>query len=109
MSRSQVHGPGILINNGLPPAAQRQTAGHELGHHRFQHGTRVDVDLEAPLDRRTVWTDEEKQAEAFASWFLMPRKAVRTALAHLGLERPKEPEDVYQLSLLLGTPYSSSK
>jgi hypothetical protein len=100
--------PGILINSGLPPAAQRQTAGHELGHHRFRHGTRVDADLEASLDRRTVWTDEEKQAEAFASWFLMPRKAVRTALAHLGLERPQEPRDVYQLSLLLGTPYLST-
>jgi hypothetical protein len=100
--------PGILINNGLPPAAQRQTAGHELGHHRFGHGTRLDADLEAPLARRAVWTPEEKEAEAFAAWFLMPRKAVRTALARLGLEKPQEPEDVYQLSLLLGTPYLST-
>lgn len=100
--------PGILINNGLPPAAQRQTAGHELGHHRFGHGTRLDADLEAPLARRTVWTPEEKEAEAFAAWFLMPRKAVRTALARLGMETPQEPEDVYQLSLLLGTPYLST-
>jgi len=100
--------PGILINNGLPPAAQRQTAGHELGHHRFRHGTRIDANLEAPLAQRTVWTAEEKEAEAFAAWFLMPRKAVRTALARLGLERPQEPEEVYQLSLMLGTPYLST-
>jgi len=100
--------PGILINNGLPPAAQRQTAGHELGHHRFRHGTHVDADLEASLDRRAVWTPEEKEAEAFAAWFLMPRKAVRTALARLDLERPQTPDNVYQLSLLLGTPYMST-
>jgi hypothetical protein len=88
---------GILINNGLQPAAQRQTAGHELGHHRFRHGTQVDTNLEAPLAQRTVWTAEEKEAEAFSAWFLMPRKAVRMALARLGLERPHAPEDVYQL------------
>lgn len=100
--------PGILINNGLPPAAQRQTTGHELGHHRFGHGTRLDADLAAPLIHQTVWTPEEKAAEAFAAWFLMPRKAVLAALARLGLARPQAPEDVYQLSLHLGTPYLST-
>jgi hypothetical protein len=100
--------PGILINNGLPYAAQRQTAGHELGHHRLGHGIRLDVDLDAPIDRRAVWTHEEKTAEAFAAWFLMPRKAVLTALARLGLKLPETPQDAYQLSLLLGMPYAST-
>lgn len=97
--------PGILINNGLPFAAQRQTAAHELGHHRLRHGTRLDADLDAPAARRGLWTPEEKAAEAFGAWFLMPRKAVMAGLAVLGLDRPRAPEDVYRLSLLLGTPY----
>src|SRR5260370_25986165 len=96
--------PGMLINNGLPFAAQRQTAGHELGHHCLRHGTRLDADLDASHTRPAVWTKEEKTAEAFAAWFLMPRKAVMAALTRLGLERPLEPLDVYRLSLLLGTP-----
>jgi len=97
--------PGILINNGLPYAAQRQTAGHELGHHWWKHGTRTDSDLDPPGDRRPPWTREEKLAEAFAGWFLMPRKAVMAALSRLGIQRPQAAKDAYQLSLLLGTPY----
>jgi IrrE N-terminal-like domain len=97
--------PGILVNNGLPFAAQRQTASHEFGHHRLGHGTRIDTDLEAPSTRRVAWTPQEKAAEAFGAWFLMPRKAVMAGLARLGLDRPVTPLDVYRLSLLLGTPY----
>ncbi len=100
--------PGILINNGLPVAAQRQTAGHELGHHRLRHGTRLDADLDAPAARQAIWTPDEKAAEAFAAWFLMPRKAVLAALARLGLDRLTTAQDVYRLSLLLGTPYLST-
>jgi hypothetical protein len=100
--------PGILINNGLPYAAQRHTAGHELGHHFLGHGTRTDVDLDPPGDRRPAWPSEEKLAEAFAAWFLMPRKAVLAGLSLLGIQRPHAPNDAYQLSLLLGTPYRAT-
>ena len=97
--------PGILINNGLPYAAQRQTAGHELGHHWWKHGTREDGDLDPPGDRRPSWPPEEKLAESFAAWFLMPRKAAMAALDRLGIKGPRSPADAYQLSLLLGVPY----
>jgi Zn-dependent peptidase ImmA (M78 family) len=97
--------PGILINNGLPHAAQRQTAGHELGHHWWKHGTRQDGDLDPPGDRRPPWPPEEKQAESFAAWFLMPRKVAVAALSRLGISEIRSPADAYQLSLLLGTPY----
>lgn len=97
--------PGILINNGLPYAAQRLTAGHELGHHWWKHGTREDGDLDPPGNRRAPWPLEEKLAESFAAWFLMPRKAVMAALTCLGIQRPQSSVDAYQLSLLLGVPY----
>lgn len=100
--------PGIVLSNGLSHAAQRQTAAHEFGHHVLGHGTRTDVDLDALTERRTNWPDVEKAAEAFASWFLMPRRAMLAAMGHLGLERLTEPADVYRLSLLLGTPYRST-
>ena len=97
--------PGILINNGLPYAAQRQTAGHELGHHWWKHGTREDGNLDPPGDRRPPWPPEEKLAESFAAWFLMPRKAAMAALDRLGIKELRSPADAYQLSLLLGVPY----
>jgi Zn-dependent peptidase ImmA (M78 family) len=100
--------PGILLNNQLDYGSQRHTAAHELGHHILGHGTRADLDLDPLTDRRAGWTEVEKTAEAFASWFLMPRHAVLKALSQLGRERIEEPVDVYLLSLLLGTPYRST-
>ena len=111
--------PGILVNNGLPPAARRYTGGHELGHHWLKHTTSIDDDstivltdddhldpIPTPRTPR-VWTDQEKLAEAFAAWFLMPRQAVKAGLGVLGLDHPASPTDVYRLSLLLGVPYRS--
>ena len=74
-----------MLSSVLGEVAMRHTAGHELGHHVFGHGTvldeRVDPDagiLGAPLP------DEEKLAEAFAAWFLMPLPAVRSAMRRSG-------------------------
>lgn len=100
--------PGVILNSELDPAAQRQTAAHELGHHVLGHGTRADVDLESLLERRSGWPDVEKAAEAFASWFLMPRRAIAAAMEHLDLDRLDQPMDVYRLSLLLGTSYRTT-
>lgn len=100
--------PGILINNRLGLAVQRHTAAHELGHHMLGHGSRVDVDLDPFSGPRRGWSDSEKVAEAFAVWFLMPRRAVRAALEQMSLERLHEPEEVYQLSLLLGTSFRAT-
>jgi hypothetical protein len=100
--------PGVILNSELDPAVQRQTAAHELGHHVFGHGTRADVDLEALIERRSGWSDVEKAAEAFASWFLMPRRAIAAAMACMDLGRLTQPTDVYRLSLLLGTSYRTT-
>lgn len=111
---------GILLNSGLPRGARRHTAAHELGHAWLEHSTSVDdgstidtvlgeeVAALAPASHRRAWPDQEKTAEAFAAWFLMPRRVVLSALSVLGLTRPKSPADVYRLSLLMGTSYRST-
>jgi Zn-dependent peptidase ImmA (M78 family) len=98
------HG-GIILNSTMAEVTIRHTAAHELGHAELGH-QRCDADGPDPFSGPPqTWSDEEKQAEAFASWFLMPIKAVNTTLTRLGLSLPTSPMDVYQLSLHLGTSY----
>jgi Zn-dependent peptidase ImmA (M78 family) len=101
---------GILLHQGHPRTRQRYTAGHELGHHAFRHAATQDLDLEEALRREDVdrWPDHEKEAEAFGAWFLMPRRLVRHGLQELGIETPRDPFDVYALSLWLGTSYTAT-
>lgn len=109
---------GILVNSGLPRGARRHTAAHEFGHHLLRHSTTVDdgstIDIGIAVDplpesgapRR--WTDQEMGAEAFAAWFLMPRRVVAVALRLLGRDRPESALDVYRLSVILGTSYATT-
>jgi Zn-dependent peptidase ImmA (M78 family) len=109
--------PGIAVNSALPHGARRHTAAHELGHRLLGHATGTDdgntiettfsEEDELPT-RRRAWPDHEKVAEAFASWFLMPRRAVLAALARLGMDQPRSAQDVYRLSLVLGTSYRTT-
>lgn len=102
--------PGILLHSGHPRTRQRYTAGHELGHHVFEHPAEVDADLETALRRGDIdrWPDHEKEAEAFGAWFLMPRRLIRHGLEDLGMDRPHDPLDAYALSLWLGTSYTAT-
>lgn len=101
---------GILLHQGHPRTRQRYTAGHELGHHVFGHAAEIDGDLEAALQRSDVqtWPDAEKEAEAFGAWFLMPRRLMKHGLRELGISKPRDPLDVYALSLWLGTSYTAT-
>lgn len=100
---------GVLLNPDLSSAGRRHTAAHELGHDRFGHGTRLDRDdddhLGSPL---AGWPPVEREAEAFAAWFLMPPSLIRAAMAGLGLSTITSPDQVYQLALRLGTPYRTT-
>ena len=112
--------PGVLVNYGLPRPARRYTCAHELGHHWMRHSTTVDdgssidtalqedIDAVPAANRRRAWPEQEKVAETFASWFLMPRRVVANALDVLNLTKPRNAADAYALSLLLGTSYRTT-
>ena len=100
----------ILVNSNHPLARQRYTAAHEFGHFVFRHETSIDPQTD-PLARwgeRVQWPDHEKQAEAFAAWFLMPRPLVQSSLDQLGIAKVASPIDVYALALRLGTSYQAT-
>lgn len=104
---------GVLVNANMTRAVRRHTAAHELGHHRLGHRSGVENGWMigqngGSIRGRASWSPEEKAAEAFATWFLMPRQAVLAALSNLGVDRPVDAAQVYQLSLLLGTGFAST-
>ncbi|MFE2717880.1 ImmA/IrrE family metallo-endopeptidase [Streptomyces mirabilis] len=100
--------PGCLVNTGLEEVSMRHTAAHELGHHRMGHGTSIDHQEQSPGRWGEGWPQHEREAEAFASWFLMPRPTARAALARCGLVRAESPLDVYRMARWLGTPYATT-
>ncbi|GAA2623796.1 ImmA/IrrE family metallo-endopeptidase [Streptomyces vastus] len=100
--------PGCLVNTGLEEVSMRHTAAHELGHHLMGHGTSIDHQEQSLGRWGEGWPQHEREAEAFASWFLMPRPAARAALARCGVIRPESPLDVYRMARWLGTPYATT-
>lgn len=109
---------GVMVNVNLRRATRRHTEGHELGHHEFRH--QPDPARECAIDGAVVAPPAgpqagvrsqgqvEMTAEAFAAWFLMPRRAVMSALTGLAVDAVTSPAEVYQLSLLLGTTYRAT-
>jgi Zn-dependent peptidase ImmA (M78 family) len=71
-----------------PAGLQRFTAAHELGHHVFGHGSTFDPQLDY-ADRFSSVSAEERLAELFARYLLMPRRAVHKGLANIGADLKK--------------------
>ncbi|MGO9956188.1 MAG: ImmA/IrrE family metallo-endopeptidase [Solirubrobacteraceae bacterium] len=97
---------GAIINAQHPLALQRYSAAHEYGHHVFGHGEQIDRNAE-PRGTAAVLSKEERLAEAFAAWFLMPPEAAQAARERLGRTDFRQPSDAYALALRLGTSYSA--
>lgn len=101
--------PGVLINVAHPPSRQRFTAAHELWHHRRDRDIVLDADTEWLARGEDSESDRERLAEAFASWFLMPKQLVESMLTALGVAPPAlDEQGVYTLSLELGTSYTAT-
>lgn len=63
--------PFVLVNADHAPVRQRFTLAHEYGHHRLDHGARVDEHID--------WNSRdprEREANEFAAALLMPEQAV---------------------------------
>ncbi len=99
--------PGAVINSDHPLALERYSAGHEFGHHVFEHGPQVDRETEVRLSG-TRLPANEMVAEAFAAWFLMPPEVADVALEQTGCAVLEEPTDVYAFALRLGVSYSAA-
>jgi Zn-dependent peptidase ImmA (M78 family) len=101
--------PGVLINAYHPLTRQRYTAAHELWHHRRDGDLVFDTETEWISRGEDARPERERLAEAFASWFLMPKRLVETTLELLGVAPATiDEQDMYALSLELGTSYTAT-
>ena len=99
--------PVILVASERPAGRQRFTCAHELGHHVFGDGSRVDELFEGSTDRRRR-SDEELRADMFAGLLLMPKTAVHHAFSVRGFNIVTATAmDVFRVSCWLGVGYAT--
>ena len=99
--------PAILIASERPAGRQRFTCAHELGHHVFGDGSRIDELLESSSVRgRRI--DEELRADMFAGLLLMPKTAVEHGFSvrNLSLKNASSTE-VFRVACWLGVGYTT--
>ena len=96
--------PVVLIAAERPAGRQNFTCAHELGHHVFQHGNRIDEAFGVSAAR----TSEEYMADVFASILLMPKTAVLHAFHKRG-QRPGSatPMQIFAVAGWLGVGYTT--
>lgn len=99
-------GPTIVVSSLRPAGRQAYTGGHEVGHHAFGHGTRVD-ELTGPGGRGAD-QEEEFLADCFAGFLLMPKAAVIRGFASRGWNpATATPEQVFTVAGWLGVGYDA--
>jgi Zn-dependent peptidase ImmA (M78 family) len=90
-----------------PSGLQRFIAAHELAHHVLGHGSTFDPQLDH-VDRLRSPAPEERLAELFARYLLMPRKAVYKGLVNIGANlKDLQPADIYRVASWLGVGYGT--
>ena len=108
--------PGIIVNTRRPLGMRRFTAAHELGHLALEHDQGVDGEEMlargpvASVSRVGAIPSEEREADAFASYFLLPPRLIKAQMDIQGWEPPsfEKPETVYQASLRFGSSYRAA-
>jgi len=100
--------PPTIILSSLRPIGRRAfTCAHEIGHHLFRHGTKVD-EVAADEACRKKFKPEEYLADRFAAELLMPKLAVQSAFAerHLNVHACT-PESIYIIAGVLGVGFGT--
>lgn len=97
----------ILISSLRPLPRRVYTCAHELGHHLFGHGSKVDgLNEEGAIE--SVYDKDEYLVDSFAAAFLMPVASIEKELTKRGwLTVTLTPAQIYSLSSLFGTGYST--
>lgn len=99
--------PTIILPSERPSGRQRFSCAHELGHHVFSHGTKVDEFVAAQTQHRTK-DAKEFLADCFAGFLLMPKTAVLKGFSARGLDcRSCSAKNIFRVACWLGVGYST--
>lgn len=105
---------GIMVTLRRPIGVQRFTAAHELGHLIMDHEPHADDDnilRRSPLaDSKSKVPPHEREADAFASNFLLPKFVLSSLHRQQGWgpNNYQNPHTVYQASLRFGASYRAT-
>lgn len=95
----------LFVNAARPAGRRRYTCGHEIGHHVFGHGYRLD---ELDDSNSSASSPEEYLAQRFSGQLLMPKLAVDSAFARRGWSvTSAKPEQFFVISQELGVGYTT--
>lgn len=97
----------ILISNKRPFARRVFTCGHELGHHVFNHGLKLDI-LNDDTSSNQYKDDDEKLVDTFSANLLMPIAGVESEFLKRNINpSTASPLDFYIISSVFGVGYQS--
>jgi Zn-dependent peptidase ImmA (M78 family) len=95
----------IIISSLRPAGRQKYTCAHELGHHIYQHGYKIDE-----IGQKNVVETNEQEflVDCFAGFLLMPQVCIQNAFKIRNWDYSKpEPLQIYVISNYLGVGYST--
>jgi hypothetical protein len=98
--------PVVVIGSERPAGRRSYTCAHEIGHHEFGHGTRVDD----CVNKGNLENDDpgEVLADMFAALLLMPKTSVRKALKERGVQPHNiDPFQIFRTATYLNVGYGS--
>jgi Zn-dependent peptidase ImmA (M78 family) len=99
--------PQILISNQRPFARRVYTCAHELGHHLFNHGSKIDS-LNDGSGKLAVYDSDEFLVDTFAGALLMPVSGIIAEFTKRKWDIAlASPEQFYVVSSAFGTGYKS--
>ena len=97
--------PAIIIGSKRPLGRRRYTCGHELGHHVFGHGFRID---EIDESNSSSLSPEEYIAQRFSAALLMPKIAIDATFSKKGWDiKNGNPEQFFIVAQELGVGYEA--
>lgn len=99
--------PRILLSSQRPFPRRVFTCAHELGHHVFNHGLKVDV-ISEENESPSLKSNDEILVDAFAAALLMPVGGIQSEFIKRDLNfQTATPLDFYKISSVFGVGYQT--